>query len=77
MILANTIGQHMRREMPFNAHDLTKAFEDGRRHERQRILKLLKDNTIGRKDTTDDARLQYNWYVKEFNKEDHWDIGEL
>lgn len=63
--------------MSFNAHDLTVAFEDGRKFERQRILDFLKDHTINHKDATDDAKLQYSWYVKQFNKEDHWDIGEL
>ena len=63
--------------MSFNAHDLTVAFEDGRKFERQRILDFLKDNIMNHKDTTDDAKLQYAWYVKQFNKEDHWDIGEL
>jgi hypothetical protein len=62
--------------MSFNAHDLKHAFEDGRKFERQRILDLLRNRII-----TDinngDQRNNYVGYVKEFNAEDHWDIGEL
>jgi hypothetical protein len=62
--------------MSFDAHDLKQAFEDGRKFERQRILDLLRNRII-----TDinngDQRNNYVGYVKEFNAEDHWDIGEL
>ena len=62
--------------MSFDAHDLKQAFEDGMRFERQRILDLLRNRII-----TDinngDQRNNYVGYVKEFNAEDHWDIGEL
>lgn len=62
--------------MPFDAQDLKVAFEDGRKFERQRILDLLRNRII-----TDvnngDQRNNYVGYVKEFNAEDHWDIGEL
>ena len=62
--------------MSFDAHDLKQAFEDGRKFERKRILDLLRNRII-----TDinngDQRNNYVGYVKEFNAEDHWDIGEL
>jgi hypothetical protein len=65
-----------RGKMPFDAQDLKVAFEDGRKFERQRILDLLRNRII-----TDvnngDQRNNYVGYVKEFNAEDHWDIGEL
>lgn len=60
----------------FDAHDLSKAFEDGRRFERQRILDLLKDRIITNPNDGDQQN-NYRGYVKEFNAEDHWDIGEL
>ena len=60
----------------FDAHDLKKAFEDGRKAERQRILDLLR-NKIITDDSNGDQRNQYRGYVKQFNAEDHWDIGEL
>ena len=60
----------------FDANDLRVAFEDGRKFERQRILDLLRNRII-----TDvnngDQRNNYVGYVKEFNAEDHWDIGEI
>lgn len=60
----------------FDAHDLKQAFEDGRRAERQRILDLLRNSIVTDKNNGD-QRNQYNGYVKKFNAEDHWDIGEL
>lgn len=62
--------------MPFKAHDLKLAFEDGRKFERERILKLLRNRIITDKNNGDQMN-QYRGYVKEFNAEDHWDIGEL
>lgn len=62
--------------MPFRAHDLKLAFEDGRKFERERILKLLRNRIITDKNNGDQMN-QYRGYVKEFNAEDHWDIGEL
>lgn len=62
--------------MSFNAHDLKEAFEDGRKFERDRILSGLRDKIII-DENNGDARNEYSWYVKEFNKYDHWDIGEL
>ena len=60
----------------FNANDLRNAFEDGRKFERERILKLLRNRIITDKNNGDQMN-QYRGYVKEFNAEDHWDIGEL
>ena len=60
----------------FDAHDLKKAFDDGRKAERQRILELL-HNRIITDINNGDQRNQYQGYVKEFNAEDRWDIGEL
>lgn len=62
--------------MSFDAHDLKVAFEDGRRFERQRILDVLKERIIT-DDNNGDQKNHYNGYVREFNKDDHWDIGEL
>lgn len=62
--------------MPFKAHDLKLAFEDGRKFERERILKLLRNRIITDKNNGNQMN-QYRGYVKEFNAEDHWDIGEL
>lgn len=60
----------------FDANDLIVAFEDGRKFERERILSLLKKQIIV-DGSNGDARNQYQWYVKQFNKDDHWDIGEI
>lgn len=60
----------------FDAHDLKKAFEDGIRAERKRLLDLLRSKIIT-EGSTPDAKLEYNYYVKLFNQEDRWDIGEL
>lgn len=60
----------------FDAHDLKKAFEDGIKAERARLLRLL-HNKIITDGATADAKQEYNYYVKLFNQEDHWDIGEL
>ena len=60
----------------FDTNDLRVAFEDGRKFERQRILDLLRNNII-KDEKNGDAHNQYRWYVKQFNQEDHWDIGEL
>lgn len=62
--------------MSFNAHDLKVAFEEGQRFERKRILDLLRGSIITDKNNGD-QRNQYNGYVRKFNSEDHWDIGEL
>ena len=62
--------------MSFNAHDLKVAFEDGIKAERTRLLELLR-NKIMYEGHTDNAILEYNYYVKLFNSDDHWDIGEL
>lgn len=62
--------------MSFNAHDLKNAFEDGRRFERKRILEILHDKIINDANNGD-AGNEYRWYVKQFNQEDHWDIGEI
>lgn len=62
--------------MSFNAHDLKEAFEDGRKFERQRILDLLR-NRIITDVSNGDQQNNYRGYVKEFNAEDRWDIGEL
>lgn len=62
--------------MSFNAHDLKVAFEEGQRFERKRILDLLRNSIITDKNNGD-QRNQYKGYVRKFNAEDHWDIGEL
>ena len=61
--------------MPFTASELKSAFEDGRRSERQRVLDILRDKI--KPNRNGDAMNEYNYYVKLFNAQDHWDIGEL
>ena len=61
--------------MSFTANELKSAFEDGRKAERKRILDILSDKIKPNRNS--DAKNEYNYYVKLFNAQDHWDIGEL
>lgn len=51
--------------MSFDAHDLKIAFEDGRVHERERILNLLKEKIVTDPDNANQLN-QYKYYEKLF-----------
>lgn len=61
--------------MSFNAHDLKVAFEDGRKSERIRILRILR-NKIITDDNNGDQHNDYKYYERLF-EDQSWDIGEL
>lgn len=53
--------------MPFTAHDVNMAYQDGVRHERARIIALMKNHIVRDKDNGD-ALNEFNWWRRKIEK---------